>query len=183
MIADAYPNGAANARSVYVALTEIASDRASDTFDSSHPEIANRAGMSVSSVRRILPTLEKLGKVKVRPNAINGIQVRSTYTIIREHTPAHGEHPPAQLLNAKRTTEEEMYEESFEGTARRERVRANRSTCSSSLAEEDEKKAGAHGKKKRPDLIARSTRSATEANVVTTTKGERFNVKTGEYEW
>jgi DNA-binding IscR family transcriptional regulator len=106
MITDVYSASGATARSVYVAMTEIASDRKSDVYDASHPEIAHRAGTSVSSVQRVLPTLVKLGCIKIRRNSINGIQIRSTYTIIRS-TPVHYDRASVQVLSANLPTEEE----------------------------------------------------------------------------
>jgi hypothetical protein len=131
-------NSASSARSLILALVEIASDRQSDKFDASQPEIAIRAGLSVSTVRRILPVFGQLGLVKIKRNSINGIETTSTYTIIRGPL-AHHERAPVHLLKSKRATEKESVEESLEGTARMESVRGNRKTRNNSLAEFDEK--------------------------------------------
>ena len=71
-------NSASSARSLYLALTEIASDRQSDRYEASQPEIAIRAGLSVSTVRRILPVFGQLGLVKIKRNSFNGIETTST---------------------------------------------------------------------------------------------------------
>jgi len=86
MIADVFAEnfGSVNAaRSIYLALAEIASDRQSDTFDASHAEIAHRAGLSVATVKRVLPTFRDLGLVVIKRNSINKIERPSTYTLIR----------------------------------------------------------------------------------------------------
>ena len=168
MIGDVYGKAAANARSVYVALTEIASDKASDIYDASHSEIAHRAGTSVSTVQRILPTFVKLGKIKIRRNAFNGIQVRSTYTIIRR-TPVHSERTPIQLVNANCPTEEVRTKKGTNGEEARMEKKEGAEVRS--LAEES------------ADLIARSTPSPNEPHIVITPAGERFNTNTGEREW
>src|SRR5438445_5125340 len=124
-----------SARSLYVALTEIAADRQSDRYAASQPEIAIRARLSVATVRRLLPVFNHLGLVKIEHNSIRGIQTASTYTIIRGPL-AHHERTPAHLLKTRRATKKESVEE---GTARRESVLGGRSTWGSSLAGEDEK--------------------------------------------
>ena len=127
-----------SARSLYLALCEIASDRQSDRYNTSQPEIAIRAGLSVATVRRLLPVFKHLGLVKIERNSVHGIQTASTYTIIRGPL-AHHERTPAHLLKTRRATEKESVEESVEGTARRESLLGGRSTYRSSLAEEDQK--------------------------------------------
>jgi DNA-binding MarR family transcriptional regulator len=119
-------------RSIYVALCEIASDKQSDKFDVSQSEIAHRAGLSVASVKRILPVFVRLGLIKIKRNSINGIETRSTYILVRGAL-AHSEPALAQELKIKRATLEECTEECFEGTARKKTKGVN-STCGSSLA-------------------------------------------------
>jgi DNA-binding MarR family transcriptional regulator len=120
------------ARSIYLALSEFASDRQSETFDATQADIAHRAGLSVATVKRILPTLRQVGLVTIKRNFIKGIETRSTYTIIRGAL-AHHELALAHQPQIKRATEEESSEESFEGTARMKNVGGS-STCDSSLA-------------------------------------------------
>jgi hypothetical protein len=76
-------NDIASARSVYVALTEFASDNQSETFTSPIGDIARRAGVSYSTAHRILDRLECLLIVRVRPNYVPGTRERlpSTYTL------------------------------------------------------------------------------------------------------
>lgn len=135
MIADVFEStsGSVNAaRSIYLALGEIGSDRQSDTFDASQVDIAHRAGLSVATVKRILPTFQKLGLIQVKRNSINGIETRGTYTIIRGAL-AHHERALVHQPKTKRATEEESSEESFEGTTRMKSVGGS-NTCDSSLA-------------------------------------------------
>jgi DNA-binding MarR family transcriptional regulator len=172
MIADVFSEGTGSvnsARSLYLALAEIASDKQRDRFDASQAEIAHRAGLSVASVKRILPVFRRLGLIKIKHNSTNGIQTRSTYTLIRGAL-AHGELALAQQPKTKRATEEESSEETFEGTARMKKA-VSSSTCDNSLAEES------------ADLVARSTPSPNEPHIVLTPTGERFNTKTREHEW
>jgi len=135
MIADVFEStsGSVNAaRSIYLALAEIGSDRQSDTFDVSQAAIAHRASLSVATVKRILPTLRQVGLVTIKRNFVNGIETRSTYRIIRGAL-AHHERALAQPPKTKRATEEELSEESFEGTTRMKNVSGS-NTCGSSLA-------------------------------------------------
>jgi DNA-binding MarR family transcriptional regulator len=135
MIADVFEStsGSVNAaRSIYLALAEIASDRQSDTFDASQADIAHRASSSVATVKRILPTLRQVGLVTVKRNFANGIETRSTYRIIRGAL-AHHERALGQPPKTKRATEEELSEESFERAARMKNVMGS-NTCGSSLA-------------------------------------------------
>jgi hypothetical protein len=144
------------ARSIYLAVTEIASDKESDVFDASHEEIAHRAGVSPSSVKRILPVFRKLGLLKVKRNWINGLETRSTYTIIRGKTLAHHEPALGQPTKGKRATSEEL--------AKRKARNERNNTCGTSLADGPNDIVTDD-----PDIVIRN--------------GERFNLLTGEYEW
>src|SRR5436305_8286218 len=138
MIGDVFSENSGSvksARSVYLALAEIASDKQRDTFDANQQEIATRAGLSVPSVKRLLPVFRQLGLIKIKRNSINGFETRSTYTLVRGYAVAHGEPALAQHLKTKRATEEEFSEETFERTARKEKS-VSSSTCGSSLADE-----------------------------------------------
>jgi len=122
-----------SARSIYLALAEIASDNErDDRLEISQAAIARRAGLSVSTVKRILPVFARLGLVKIKRNSINGMETRSIYTLVRGAL-AHGELALAQAAKIKRATSEECTEECFEGTARNKDKRVS-STCNSSLA-------------------------------------------------
>jgi hypothetical protein len=78
---------AASARSVYVALTEIASDRGSETFSVTKAEIATRSGTSVKTVERLCKGFEELGLLAInattREVATTGvIKAPNTYTLL-----------------------------------------------------------------------------------------------------
>ncbi len=73
----------ASARSVYLALTQIASDRQNDTFTVATFAIAQRAGVSPKTVRRMIETLKKLGLVKTRARSADGLKLATEYTLIR----------------------------------------------------------------------------------------------------
>jgi DNA-binding MarR family transcriptional regulator len=150
-----------SARSTYLALAEIASDNErDDNLDVSQHAIARRAGLSVSTVKRILPVFKRLGLIKIKPNSINGLQTRSTYTLIRGAL-AHCAPTLAQDAKTKRATSEESLEESFEGKEAA-RKKKEGEACGRSLAADQR------------DLTARSKPSP---------NGEGFNPKSGEYEW
>ena len=124
MIADVFQStsGSVNAaRSIYLALAEIASDKQRETFDASQADIAHRAGLSVATVKRILPTFQKLGLIRVKRNSHNGIETRSTYTLIRGALAYH-ELTLAQRPKTGRATVEESSEELTEGTARKKEI-------------------------------------------------------------
>ena len=68
------------ARSVYVALSEIASDQASETFVVNKALIGYRAGLSTRTVQRALRDLERASVVIIRRNT-EGIKTASSYTL------------------------------------------------------------------------------------------------------
>ena len=103
MITDVFTEnfrGASAARSIYVALSQIASDQQSDTFDASQSEIAHRAGLSVATVKRVLPIFRDLGIIVIKRNYVNNIEQSSTYTLIRASL-AHHELTPVLLPKTK----------------------------------------------------------------------------------
>ena len=59
----------AAARSVYLALSEIASDRQSDTFTVATSYIAQRASVTSKTVRRVIKIFKRLGFVKSQPRS------------------------------------------------------------------------------------------------------------------
>ncbi len=79
-------NQAASARSVLVALSEVASDEQSETFKVNKALIASKAGVSVKTAERILRGLEELRLVLItRSTAAAGygaIKSANTYTLI-----------------------------------------------------------------------------------------------------
>ena len=81
MIGDAFAEGKignlAAARSVYLALSEIASDRQSDTFTVATLYIAQRAGVTSKTVRRVIKILQRLGFARVQGRSANGLKVAS----------------------------------------------------------------------------------------------------------
>jgi hypothetical protein len=101
------------ARSVYLALAEIASDNQRDKFEVSQAAIARRACVCVSTVKLILSVFNKLGLVKVKPNSTNGMRTRSTYTLVRGAI-ANGCLSIANSPENEMAISEEAFEESFE---------------------------------------------------------------------
>jgi hypothetical protein len=73
---------ACRARSVYLALCELASDAASETFTVAKALIAYRAGLSIRTVQRVLPDLEHAGVLLVVRSA--GVKTASTYTLLSD---------------------------------------------------------------------------------------------------
>jgi len=101
---------APSARSIYVALCEIASDKHRDgNLDPSQAEIAARAAVSLATVKRLLPILKKLGLVNIERRFEHGMERPSTYTIIRGELPiAHKELALAHEAKIQRATEKEL---------------------------------------------------------------------------
>jgi hypothetical protein len=66
---------------LYAALTEVASNKESDTFTISQAAIAEKAGLTTRTLRRIMPVLVKLRLVTITQNAVEGLQRQSTYTL------------------------------------------------------------------------------------------------------
>jgi hypothetical protein len=109
------------ARSFILALSEIASDRQSDTFVAATSYIAQRAGITQKTVRRMNKTFKRLGFLNIQPRSENGLKLSSQYTLIRGRGsmgliyPSLGKRRKIHL-----PTREELNEESREGTARKE---------------------------------------------------------------
>jgi len=73
----------ASARSLYLALCELASDKQSETFTANKALIAHKAGVSVSTAARLLNGLEELGLVKIDRNVAAGVfKAPNTYTLL-----------------------------------------------------------------------------------------------------
>src|SRR5262249_16742423 len=108
------------ARSVILALSEIASDRQSDIFVAATSYIAQRAGVTVKTVRRMTKTFKRLGFLRIKPRSENGLKVSNQYTLIRGHRSIGLIYP--SLGKTRKTdlpTREELSEESTESTARK----------------------------------------------------------------
>lgn len=79
-------NQAASARSVYLALTELASDEQMETFTAAKALIAHKAGVSVKTAETRLKGLVELGAVRIEPQrgtANSGvIKASNKYTLI-----------------------------------------------------------------------------------------------------
>lgn len=97
--ADCFEGNGGSALAVYTALTWIASDHQRDTFSVSRRHIAARAGLSVSTLKRILPKLQQLDLIAIQPRYIEGIQTGNEYTIRRDVPPAHTEPPSVHGRN------------------------------------------------------------------------------------
>ena len=107
----------AAARSVMLALSEIASDKQSDTFTAATSYIAHRAGVAGKTVRHIVKTFKRLGFLRVQPRSANGLKLASQYTLIRGHHSMGLIYP--SLGKGRKTdlpTREELSEESTEST-------------------------------------------------------------------
>src|SRR5262249_42394320 len=165
-LSDVYGEGKhgslAAARSVMLALSEIASDKQKDTFTVSTSYIAQRAGVAAKTVKRVTNTLKKLGFVSIRPRSANGLKIANEYTLIRGKCPLHlsylsmGKAPKIRLHRR-----EESNEESTEGTARK------RKTSCISVNQEN----------------AQNAEDGRDEIMIDPKTGERFNKRTGEYDW
>lgn len=148
------------ARSVMLALSEIASDKQSDTFTVSTSYIAQRAGVTSKTVRRMNTTFRKLGFVTIRCRSASGLKLSHQYTLIRGKCPLRVIYPTMRKPRKVRLrTREESGEESTEGTAR----------------------TGEHSS---VILTRKNDKSAGDGDVVIHSQtGERFNKRTKEFEW
>jgi hypothetical protein len=108
------------ARSVFLALSEIASDKQSDIFTAATSYIAQRAGVALKTARRMIKIFKQLGFLKVQPRSANGLKIASEYTLIRSNAsmgliyPSLSKDPETRL-----PTIEESDEQFREGTARK----------------------------------------------------------------
>jgi hypothetical protein len=125
-IADVFAEGRlgslAAARSVILALSEIASDKQSDTFTAATSYVAHRAGVTSKTVRRMIKTFKRVRLLHVRPRSDNGLKIANEYTLIRGNAAMGLIYP--SLGKARKIalpTREEYDEESREGTARKEK--------------------------------------------------------------
>jgi hypothetical protein len=152
----------ASARTVMLALSEIASDNQCDTFIASTSYIAQRAGVAQKTACRILKVLVQLGFLRMRKRSANGLKISSEYTLIRGKCPLRlsylsmSKQPKVRLPRI-----EELSEESTEGTARK-----GKQIFVNPNAEESQ-----------------STQGNEEDMVINPRTGERFNKRTGEYDF
>ena len=103
------------ARSVYLALSEVASDKQNDTFTVATSYIAQRAGVTPKTVRRVIKILTRLGFLKVQGRSASGLKLASQYTLVRSNGSIGPIYP--SLGKTKETTlprREECTEESTE---------------------------------------------------------------------
>jgi hypothetical protein len=124
MLADVFAEGKvgslAAARSVYLALSEIASDKQSETFTVATLYIAQRAGVTSKTVQRVIKIFKRLGFVKVQGRSASGLKLANQYTLLRNNAsigriyPSLGKAPENSV-----PIREEYHEESREGTARK----------------------------------------------------------------
>jgi len=84
MIAETFSESdqAASARSVYLALTELASDNGSERFTATKALIAHRACLSISTTERLLKGFEQLNLVAITRNRIGAWKQPNTYTLL-----------------------------------------------------------------------------------------------------
>ena len=125
MLADVFAEGKVGnlsaARSVYLALREIASDRQSDTFIAGTVYIAQRAGVASKTVRRVIKILKQMGFVRARPRSANGLNLASEYTLVRRVGSIGPIYPSmGKGREISLRTREEYDEQSRESTARKE---------------------------------------------------------------
>jgi hypothetical protein len=102
---DSRPKQMSSALSVYDALTEIASDEQRNKFEAAVAQIASYAGVSPSTVWRLLPLLEELSLITIRRNDRPGSRLKapSTYTLLPI---GHGDASIRQQPSRKRPRDE-----------------------------------------------------------------------------
>ena len=146
------------ARSVMLALSEIASDKQSDTFTAATSYIAHRAGVTSKTVRRMIKIFKRLRFLRVQPRSENGLKVANEYTLIRGHAPIGLIYPSlGKTRKSDLPTREELSEESTESTARK----------------------GKHSL----STNGKTGNQNEEGIVIDARTGERFNKRTKEYVW
>ena len=92
---------ACRVRSTYLALCELASDEGQETFVASKSLIAYRAGLSIRTVQRVFPDLERAGVLRVKRNAY-GPKTASGYTLLSvtnatSHPDSTTSHPDSSI--------------------------------------------------------------------------------------
>jgi len=84
-------NAVASGLLVYLALTEIASDKQSPTFQTTHGYIAGRIGLSQRTVQQRIHDLKEIGVLKYTVEA--GVRGPATYTLIQPSSETQVEQP------------------------------------------------------------------------------------------
>lgn len=145
-----------------LALSEIASDRQKDAFTVSTSYIAQRAGVTSKTVRRVTSTFQKLGFLAIRPRSANGLKISNEYTLIRGKCPLRFNYPSmGKPCKIRLPRKEESDEESTEGTARKGK------TSSVPVNKENDQ----NGEGGRDEIVIHPK------------TGEPFNKRTKEFEW
>ena len=149
-----------SARSIYLALAEIASDfERDDNLDVSQAAIARRACVGLTTTKLILPVFERIGLIKVKRNSFNGMKTRSTYTLVRGKLP---------IANKRLTIAGET---------------ANSPAISEECSEEPIEAEGARNNNKCRNKECGISLSVGGGNSETETGASVFNKETGEYDW
>ena len=84
-------NTVASGIAVYVALTEVASDKRSETFQSTHAYLAGRSGTSRRTVLDRIKDLVEIGLIKV---VVPNLKAPSTFTLLHVTQPLHSDVKP-----------------------------------------------------------------------------------------
>jgi hypothetical protein len=128
-----------SARSIYLALCEIASDFGrDDNLEISQEAIARRAGLARSTANRILPVFARLRLIRIKGKAINGMRTRSIYTLVRGKLPLSVKQTTlSEATKTKRTVRKNSSKKASKGTARMANNVVS-ATCSTSLADNKE---------------------------------------------
>ncbi len=147
-------NQAASARSVYVAMAEIASDMRAVTFIASKAQIAHRAGVSYKTVDRLLGGLEAIGVIAVSRRdtaACSGrIKAPSEYTLLSiglsdassiGHGGKHSSTTDNKEKNLRRNLEDDVEEGARKGDPLRVAAAPKQSSSTSADASPDQEQA------------------------------------------
>jgi len=111
----------ASARSVYTALTELASDSGREDFSETKALIAHKAGVSIKTAERVLNGLEELGLVTIERSLVNAgsgaIRAPNRYTLcaIRHHDAASMRHQQSSSVSDK-VEERERHRKKVKGS-------------------------------------------------------------------
>jgi hypothetical protein len=126
-----------SARSIYMALTEIASDfERDDNLEISQEAIARRACVCRATVNRVLPVFERVGLIKVKRNSVNGIKTQSTYTLVRGKIPMSNKRTTLSEATGKGCYSKKEYSEEASERSVSKTSKCVRNTCDNSLAGE-----------------------------------------------
>ena len=87
---DDSPTKTASALALYLALTEVASNRAKDRFQCTHAELVSLSGLSRSSVISILKQFEIIDVVDIERIRVGQVNLPSIYTLLACPTTEQG---------------------------------------------------------------------------------------------